>query len=255
MDPVLTTPRLKLTLLTHAERGSKELEWLHELRSNKQSQAWSIHGPSTTLTDTEKIITSYIPSAPCTSSSTPSSQPPSSCSPPSYKIAYAIHNSSHFVGLITITSLTPGRYLPLPAHLVIPTDEETNTLVVELAYSFLPSAWGKGYATEALGAVLGDVRGTGTGTGTGTSMGADAEEEGNGGVGAAKAAFWKPWERVWMRVIVNERNPASLRVMRKMAGCGVREMGVFEWKGERIFLGGEWRTEDNLVIFGGWLKG
>lgn len=40
MDPILHTPRLKLTLITHAERGSEELNWLHELRSNKQATAW-----------------------------------------------------------------------------------------------------------------------------------------------------------------------------------------------------------------------
>lgn len=76
------------------------------------------------------------------------------------------------------------------------------------------------------------------------------------GVARSEAArgFWAPWERVWMRVIVNERNPASLRVMRKLGGDGVGERGVFVWKGEAIFIGGEWRTEDELVIFGGWLK-
>jgi hypothetical protein len=40
MDPVLKTERLKLTLITRAERGSEELSWLHELRSNKQTMAW-----------------------------------------------------------------------------------------------------------------------------------------------------------------------------------------------------------------------
>lgn len=40
MDPTLHTPRLKLTLITSAERGSEELNWLHELRSNVQSTAW-----------------------------------------------------------------------------------------------------------------------------------------------------------------------------------------------------------------------
>lgn len=60
-----------------------------------------------------------------------------------------------------------------------------------------------------------------------------------------------------MRVIVNDRNPGSLKVMRKIAGLGVgvEERGVFTWKGEALFIGGEWRTEDDLVIFGGYLKG
>jgi hypothetical protein len=60
-----------------------------------------------------------------------------------------------------------------------------------------------------------------------------------------------------MRAIVNDRNPGSLKVMRKIEGLGVgvEEKGVFTWKGEAIFIGGEWRTEDDLVIFGGYLKG
>lgn len=40
MDSILTTPRLKLTLLTHAAKGSEEFSWLHELRSDKQAQHW-----------------------------------------------------------------------------------------------------------------------------------------------------------------------------------------------------------------------
>jgi hypothetical protein len=40
MDPILTTPRLKLTLLNHAAKGSEEFAWLHELRSDKQAQHW-----------------------------------------------------------------------------------------------------------------------------------------------------------------------------------------------------------------------
>lgn len=60
-----------------------------------------------------------------------------------------------------------------------------------------------------------------------------------------------------MRVIVNDRNPGSLKVMRKIGGLGfgVEERGVFTWKGEALFIGGEWRTEDDLDIFGGYLKG
>ena len=60
-----------------------------------------------------------------------------------------------------------------------------------------------------------------------------------------------------MRVIVNDRNPGSLNVMRKVVGLGVgvEERGVFTWKGEPLFIGGEWRGEDDLNIFGGYVKG
>jgi hypothetical protein len=40
MEQILFTPRLKLTLITTAERGSQELEWLHEIRSDTQATWW-----------------------------------------------------------------------------------------------------------------------------------------------------------------------------------------------------------------------
>ncbi len=254
MEEVLTTPRLKLTLITHAERGSDELNWLHELRSDKQTTSWryallqigvphcppalgnksqltrnpSISPPSTTISDTEKIVGSYLPDP----------TPNSSTGQKTYRLAYAVHElpspesstgCPRFIGLVSLVSLG-SRNLPLPSHLSICPENEDATLVVELAYSFLPAAWGKGYATEALTAFL------------------------QACVAPAASAFWSPWEKVWMRVIVNGRNPASLKVMRKLAGCRVSERGVYVWKGEKIFIGGEWRTEDDLFIFGRYLR-
>lgn len=40
MDPIVFTPRLKLTLVTRAERGSPELEWFHELCSDEKATWW-----------------------------------------------------------------------------------------------------------------------------------------------------------------------------------------------------------------------
>lgn len=40
MDSIIFTPRLKLTLLTKAEMGSPQLDWLHELHSNEKSTWW-----------------------------------------------------------------------------------------------------------------------------------------------------------------------------------------------------------------------
>lgn len=237
MEPILITPRLKLTLITRAERGSEELNWLHELRSDKQTTLWSIRPPSKTLEDTEKVIGAFLSSPPTPASSTTTTDLPPSASQPAkqaYKIAYAVHetlqeNTSRFIGLITIVSL-PEYHLPLPADLVIPKAQESTTLVTELAYSFLPFSWGRGYATESLSAVLNAVR------------------------SPASSAFWAPWDAVWMRVIVNRRNPASVKVMRKFVGKGVVEKGLYVWMGEKILIGGEWRTEDDLCIFGAWLR-
>jgi hypothetical protein len=40
MERTASTPRLKLTLVTAAERGGPELKWIHEIRSNEQSTWW-----------------------------------------------------------------------------------------------------------------------------------------------------------------------------------------------------------------------
>jgi hypothetical protein len=40
MEPIISTPRLKLTLITTAERESPELEWLHEIRSDEKATWW-----------------------------------------------------------------------------------------------------------------------------------------------------------------------------------------------------------------------
>ncbi|UPX18086.1 uncharacterized protein EKO05_0008402 [Ascochyta rabiei] len=270
MDPLLHTPRLRLSLLTSAEQGSEELGWLHEWRSNAASMAWSIHPPSKTLSETQKLISGLLPSAPVRTNETVDAGDKAR-----FRIAYAVHrlplasqphdkdaaadnddddddgnnnnnnnnndddddnndNSSNnkeekpsFIGVISLLPTT-DNHLALPPHLTIPTAREPSTLVVELAYAFLPAAWGRGFATEAITAVLGAAR----------------SEQGE--------AFWAGWEGVWMRVVVNERNPASRAVMRR---CGVQERGVFEWKGEAVFIGGSWRTEDRLVVLGGWLRG
>jgi RimJ/RimL family protein N-acetyltransferase len=128
---------------------------------------------------------------------------------------------TRFIGRVDLKSLG-GHDLVLPEHLIIPIDEAPTTLSLELAYAFLPSDWGKGYATESIAAVF------------------DA--------GKKVRSFWAPWSKVYVRVIVNEKNPPSLRVMEKTSS--MVKKGVYEWKGKAVFLAGEWREEDRIVIFG-----
>jgi RimJ/RimL family protein N-acetyltransferase len=179
----------------------------------------SIAGASKTPEDTEKAVSRMLPSAPA---------------PTPHSLVFAVHErlataagadavaaaaDTRFVGLVKIVPTTAAG-LPLPPPFV-PAAAPT-ALVVELAYMFLPFAWGRGLATEAVGAVIGAAREAGTG-------------------------FWAPWERVWVRVIVNGRNGPSARVMEKV---GLRKMGVYKWEGERIWIGGEWMVKDDLSIFG-----
>ncbi|KAI9749234.1 MAG: hypothetical protein M4579_006950 [Chaenotheca gracillima] len=227
MDPIIFTPRLKLTLVTRAERGSPELEWFHELCSNEKVTWWSIHGQAKSIEDTEKVVKGFLPT--------------NEGEGKAYRVAYAVHEvlqsssgavedqsqpteqgkiSTQFIGLVTVKSLDAGG-LPLPEHLTLPAAAAATTLTVELAYSFLPKAWGKGYATESLEAVFESCK--------------------------RARSFWTPFSKLYVRAIVNAANPASQRVMDK---TGMAKRGDYEWTGKAVFLAGEWRERDSLHIYG-----
>ncbi|KAI4157756.1 MAG: hypothetical protein LQ342_008020 [Letrouitia transgressa] len=161
-----------------------------------------------------------------------------------YRVVYAVHHflgptsgsigweaqpaeqmgkATEFVGLITLVSLD-DRSLALPEDLTLPTTAAATTLTVELAYNFLPIAWGRGYATESIKAVFESCRKT--------------------------PSFWSPFSKLYVRAIVNEANPASQRVMDK---TGITRRGVYNWTGEAVFIAGEWRQRDTLFIFGMYL--
>ena len=131
--------------------------------------------------------------------------------------------STEFIGLVNLTSLDAGS-LALPEHLTLPVAAATTTLTVEVAYMFLPTGWGRGYATESVEAAF----------------------------AACKRArsFWAPFSKLYVRAIVNEGNPASLRVVDK---TGMTDRGVYEWTGKAVFLAGEWQERSRIHIYGMYL--
>jgi RimJ/RimL family protein N-acetyltransferase len=130
-------------------------------------------------------------------------------------------SDTQFIGLVVLKSLD-SHHLPLPENLTVPATE-TSTLTVELSYMILPISWSKGYATESLKAVYETCK---------------------------VRSFWTPFNKVYIRAIVNEENLASMRVMEK---TGMTKRGVYEWRGEKVFLAGQWRTQGLLHVYGVYL--
>jgi len=172
----------------------------------------SIHGRSKTIEDTEKVLEGILPN----------------------RTAYMIHellpsNSdslsrentpTRFIGLVTLRPIGP-KDLVLPDHFFPSSTLSPGCLKMELGYGFLPVAWGKGYATEAVKTVL-------------EACGKEGK-------------LWGPFEKVFVRAIVNEENTASQRVLAK---TDMKELGVHTWNGDGLWLAGKWRTRDRLHIYG-----
>ncbi|EXJ68908.1 uncharacterized protein A1O5_07840 [Cladophialophora psammophila CBS 110553] len=226
MDAIILTPRLKLALLTKAARGSPEFEWLHQLHSNEKATWWSINGRAKSIEDTEDVTRRYLPTNDAESEGAKT-----------HRVAYTVHKilepmalsvetkpqagtPTEFIGLVTLKSLDTGS-LALPEEFNPSVAAATATLTVELAYMFLPTGWGKGYATESVEAVFGSCK--------------------------RARSFWAPFSNLYVRAIVNDGNPASLRVMDK---TGMTKRGVYNLTGRTVFLAGEWREQHRLHIFG-----
>lgn len=178
----------------------------------------SIHGRAKTLEDTENRIKGTLPS------------PDSDSNDKSYRVVYAVHrirepapaetSSTEFIGLVIIRSLD-GSALALPEDLTLSAAAATTILSLEVAYMLLPRGWGKGYGTEAVGAMFEACR--------------------------SARAFWAPWDKIYIRAIVNEENPQSVRVMEK---TGMVNRGMYVWTGKPIWLAGQWTERSGLHIFG-----
>ncbi|KAG9187945.1 hypothetical protein G6011_01868 [Alternaria panax] len=219
MDPIIQTPRLKLTLLTTAPRSSQEFAWIHTLRSNTQSTWWSLYGSSKTPEDTEKALQNILPA------------PHIEGEEKVHRFAYAVHElaeegseqgnikEDQFIGLITLRTLSPSetQFPPRDKH-----GSSSTSLSLELAYMFLPQSWGWGYATEAIAAVLDNCA-------------------------SVPAAYWTPYETLAVRAIVNDENAASQRVMEK---CEMGEPEVVEFEGARFFIAGRWTAKHRLCVYG-----
>jgi RimJ/RimL family protein N-acetyltransferase len=250
MDPIIFTPRLKLSLITTVDTGSPELEWLHEIRTDEEAMFWryalvELIRFVSTISTMMRLICSSLGGV---SKSVEETQEKSrrvlfthDVDQKVWKVTYLVHRilespsdggspledrrdpPTEFIGVVNVGSLGPYS-LDLPEHLTIPASATDTTLILETGYYFLPKGWGKGYATEAVNAMF------------------DAAQK--------APSFWAPFTKVYVRALVNSANPRSKRVMAK---TGMVEIGVLEWSGDPVFIAGEWRDHDSLHIFNRYL--
>jgi RimJ/RimL family protein N-acetyltransferase len=110
---------------------------------------------------------------------------------------------------------------PFPDSLTIPDDslEKEKILKCEVGYAFLPKAWGKGYATEALKAFV------------------EAYLQ--------PKKFWNPrFEKVYLHGVTGGENLRSRRVLEK---AGFRLNGIHRWDGADVFIGGKMQPPEVFV--------
>jgi RimJ/RimL family protein N-acetyltransferase len=111
---------------------------------------------------------------------------------------------------------------PFPDDLTIPTDilEKEGILKLEVGYAFLSTAWGKGYATEALKAVV------------------EAYLKAPG--------FWDPpFKQVYLHGITGNANSRSRRVLEN---SGFKLNGIHRWDGPEVFIGGAMQPPEVCVF-------
>jgi RimJ/RimL family protein N-acetyltransferase len=111
---------------------------------------------------------------------------------------------------------------PFADNLTITEDilEKEKILKLEIGYSLLSKAWGRGYATEAMHALI------------------DAYLKPNG--------FWNPpFERVYLHGVTG---PANLRSRRVLEKAGFKLNGIHRWDGPDYFIGGAMQPPEVCVF-------
>ncbi|KAJ4292790.1 hypothetical protein N0V90_009453 [Kalmusia sp. IMI 367209] len=210
--PTIETSRLRLIRITDTALSSDHLKWFHENWSDPIATSWSLHGKCNTLEESQIWFTEHLAKYDT--------------------ITYIIfvkdgidgagaEYPGELVGNVGLRTQATGPDLPpFPPPTSTPDSDSSSKLLNlrSLGYSYLPKAWGKGYATEAAKAVL------------------DAYRD---GIATEKE---KGDEIFYVEALCSPGNPASEKVLAKL---GFRHIGYNE-PPEKAFLAGAWRVGYNV---------
>jgi RimJ/RimL family protein N-acetyltransferase len=132
-----------------------------------------------------------------------------------------LRDPSRFIGRVGVKE--GGNYgPPFADNLTIPEDvlEEEKILKLEVGYSFLSKAWCKGYAPEAMKAVITTFLN-------------------------ASNVWNPPFERVYFQGVLGGANLRSRRVLEKN---GFKLNGIHTWDGPEVFIGGAMQPPEVFVF-------
>jgi len=217
MEALLHTHRLTLLRLTDiSSPSSTHVRLFHENWSNPDATAWSLHGPTHSLSESyewmkeqlapelDSMFYSVFVKADTSNSASTSDDD---------------NGLGKHIGSVSLRLQSSGPSLPIPS-----TSTTTNMRV--LGYALFPSAWGKGYATEAGHALLNAY----TAFASSTTSFSSAQEDNDGSE--------RQTGKTYIEAAVDEGNPGSVKVLEKL---GFKKLGWKHEEGE-VWLNGAWRN-------------
>ncbi|VUC36394.1 unnamed protein product [Clonostachys rosea] len=216
---IVETPRLQMMQLNSNAEGSVDLDMFHNVWRDKEATQWSLRGPCENKTASQAWMAGVVPSTPgersdkrvCCAVLLRQNRPG-----PDVAGHRSVEDGSESIGILTLLPSEPIEEGSLGSSL---TNGTNRVIGLELGYLFLPSAWGKGFATESIRAFL--------------------EHHGS------ERRKSDPQTKIQIQANVHPDNIGSLRVLHKL-GFSTLETIVGE---DEVFIGGANRNKSVVKLW------